>query len=83
VAANGRHSKRCGPKKLTDETYAAQRIALIRLAAAIIMRMDDLEADLIAQQERIETAIAALRQTRQPLPDEVEPVSGRGRVQTR
>ncbi len=48
--------------KLTDATYESQRVYLLRLAAAITYRIDELEAEIDAQQARIEQAIAALRQ---------------------
>ncbi len=50
--------------KLTDDAYAAQRIYLIRLALAIFARIDALEAEIAAQQARVEEAIAALRAAR-------------------
>jgi len=52
--------------KLVDETYASQRIYLIRLYLAIAARMDELQADVFAQQARIEAAVAAFRQARRP-----------------
>ena len=51
--------------KLTDATYAAQRIYLIRLAVAIVKRIDELEAEIAGQQARVEAAVAALRGARQ------------------
>ncbi len=51
--------------KLTDTTYAAQRIHLIRRAVAILKRIDELEAEAAGQQARVEAAVAALRGTRQ------------------
>lgn len=51
--------------KLTDTTYTAQRIQLIRLAVAILKRIDELEAEAAGQQARVEAAVAALRGTRQ------------------
>ncbi|MBN2304810.1 MAG: hypothetical protein JXQ72_10055 [Anaerolineae bacterium] len=48
--------------KLTDDVYTAQRIDLIRLGAAIVQRLDALEGDVLAQQARIEAAVAAFRQ---------------------
>jgi hypothetical protein len=48
--------------KLPDSTYAAQRIHLIRLAAAITRRIDSLESEIAAQDAEIEAAVAALRQ---------------------
>ncbi|MEP0763354.1 MAG: hypothetical protein HRF48_11530 [Chloroflexota bacterium] len=50
--------------KLTDATYAAQRIYLIRLAVAILKRIDELEAEVASQQARVEAAVTALRETR-------------------
>jgi hypothetical protein len=52
--------------KLTDTAYATQRVNLIRLAAAITLRIDELEAEIAQQQERVEAAVAALRHKRQP-----------------
>lgn len=51
--------------KLTDDVYTAQRINLITLGIAIMRRMDELEAEVAAQQARIEEAVAALRQAGQ------------------
>ena len=48
--------------KLLDSTYAAQRIHLIRLAAAITRRIDSLESEIAAQDAEIEAAVAALRE---------------------
>jgi len=50
--------------KLTEATYAAQRIYLIRLAVAILKRIDELEAEVVSQQARVEAAVAALRGAR-------------------
>jgi len=50
--------------KLTDEVYTDQRVYLIRLFVAIIERMDAIERDIARQAERIEAAVAALRQAR-------------------
>ncbi|GIV80812.1 MAG: hypothetical protein KatS3mg051_0166 [Anaerolineae bacterium] len=50
--------------KLTDDAYVAQRIYLIRLALAILKRIDALEAEIATQQARVEEAIAALRAAR-------------------
>jgi hypothetical protein len=50
--------------KLTVSAYTTQRIYLIQLAAAITQRIDELEAEIAQQQERIEDAVAALRQKR-------------------
>jgi hypothetical protein len=47
--------------KLDDEAYEAQRVYLVRLGVAIMQRRDDLEAELAAQDEQIEAAVAALR----------------------
>jgi hypothetical protein len=47
--------------KLTVSTYTTQRIHLIQLAAAITQRIDELEAEIAQQQERIEEAVATLR----------------------
>ena len=51
--------------KLTDSTYAAQRIQLIRLAVVILRRIDELEAEIAGQQARVEAAVAALRGARE------------------
>ncbi|MEB2286856.1 MAG: hypothetical protein OZ934_01975 [Anaerolineae bacterium] len=51
--------------KLTDTAYAAQRIHLIRLTVAILMRIDELEAEASSQQARVEAAVAATRKARQ------------------
>lgn len=51
--------------KLTDPAYAAQRIALIRLYAAIVLRMDEIEAELDQQEQLIEQAVAAMRRADQ------------------
>jgi hypothetical protein len=51
--------------KLTDTTYAAQRVQLIRLAVAILKRIDELEAEAAGQQARVEAAVAALRGARE------------------
>jgi hypothetical protein len=52
--------------KLTDAAYTTQRVYLIGLAAAITQRIDALEAEIARQQERVETAVAALRHKREP-----------------
>ena len=52
--------------KLTDAAYTTQRVYLIGLAAAITRRADELEAEIARQQERVETAVAALRHKREP-----------------
>jgi hypothetical protein len=51
--------------KLVDDTYATQRVYLIRLYVAIVKRLDELEGEVNAQQARIEAAVAAFRQARQ------------------
>jgi hypothetical protein len=52
--------------KLVDETYAAQRIYLIRVYIAMVARMDELQSAVYAQQARIDAAVAAFRQVRHP-----------------
>jgi hypothetical protein len=52
--------------KLTDAAYTAQRVNLIRLAAAITLRIDELEGEITQQQERVEAAVAALRRKHEP-----------------
>ncbi|RPJ02317.1 MAG: hypothetical protein EHM39_02135 [Chloroflexi bacterium] len=52
--------------KLIDETYAAQRVYLIRVYAAMVARMDELQDEVNAQQARIDAAVAAFRQARHP-----------------
>ncbi len=49
--------------KLADDAYAEQRVLLIRQAAAVIAKIEALESEIVAQQERIEAALAAFRQT--------------------
>lgn len=49
--------------KLTDSIYTEQRVYLIGQAAAILQRIDALEAEIQAQQDRIEAALAAYRGT--------------------
>jgi hypothetical protein len=51
--------------KLVDDTYASQRIYLIRLYVAISKRIDELEAEVNAQQMRVEAALAAFRKAQQ------------------
>jgi hypothetical protein len=51
--------------KLVDETYAWQRIYLIRVYVAISKKIDELQLEINAQQVRIEAAVAAFRQARQ------------------
>jgi hypothetical protein len=48
--------------KLADDAYAEQRVLLIRQAVAVIARIEELESEIVAQQERIEAALAAFRQ---------------------
>jgi hypothetical protein len=47
--------------KLTDTAYQTQRMALLRLAAAITVRIDALEAEIAEQEARLEEAVAAFR----------------------
>jgi hypothetical protein len=49
--------------KLPDEIYAAQRVQLVRLAVAIMQRIDELEAEVYAQQARVNEAVSALRRS--------------------
>jgi hypothetical protein len=51
--------------KLVDDTYASQRIYLIRLYVAISKRIDELQAEVNAQQMRVEAALAAFRKAHQ------------------
>lgn len=51
--------------KLPDSIYAEQRIGLIRLYGALVGRIDELEAEMNAQRDRLEAALAAYRH-RQP-----------------
>lgn len=48
--------------KLADDVYTDQRDYLVRLEGAIARRLDELDADVTAQDARIEAAVAALRQ---------------------
>ncbi len=50
--------------KLSDEAYTEQRVLLMRQAAAVVAKIDELEGAIAAQQERIEAALAAFRQAR-------------------
>ncbi len=47
--------------KLTDDIYTEQRIYLIRQTIAVMRRIDMLEAEIQAQQDRIAAALAAYR----------------------
>jgi hypothetical protein len=51
--------------KLVDDTYASQRVYLIRLYVAISKRSDELQAEVNAQQMRVEAALAAFRKAQQ------------------
>ena len=51
--------------KLVDETYASQRVYLIRLYVAIVKRIDELQVEVNAQQVRVEAALAAFRKVHQ------------------
>ena len=51
--------------KLVDETYASQRVYLIRLYVAIAKRIDELQAEVNVQQMRVEAALAAFRKAQQ------------------
>ena len=48
--------------KLPTSIYASQRVYLIKLYVAIVIRMDELEVVMDDQQVRVEDAIAAYRQ---------------------
>lgn len=50
--------------KLPDSVYAVQRINLIRQAAALTLRLDELEADMRSRDVRLEESIASLRHAR-------------------
>lgn len=47
--------------KLTDAIYTEQRVTLVAQAIALLQRIDALEAEILAQQERVEAALAAYR----------------------
>jgi hypothetical protein len=47
--------------KLTDAIYTEQRVYLIRQALAVLRRIESLEAEISAQQDRIAAALAAYR----------------------
>jgi hypothetical protein len=47
--------------KLTDDLYAEQRVTLIRRVIAIMKRTDAIEAQIRAQEDRVEAALAAFR----------------------
>ena len=51
--------------KLVDDTYASQRVYLIRLYVAISKRIDELQAEVNTQQVRVEAALAAFRKAQQ------------------
>jgi hypothetical protein len=51
--------------KLVDDTYASQRVYLIRLYVAISKRIDELQTEVNAQQVRVEAALAAFRKAQQ------------------
>jgi hypothetical protein len=48
--------------KLTNDVYEMQRLNLIRLGAAIVRRIDVMEAEVRAQQARVDAAVDAFRQ---------------------
>lgn len=48
--------------KLTDDVYIMQREALIRRALAVMQRSDEIEDAILAQQDRVEAALAAFRE---------------------
>ena len=50
--------------KLSDDAYAEQRVLLMRQAAAVVAKIDELEDAIAAQQARVEAALAAFRQSR-------------------
>lgn len=47
--------------KMTDAIYAEQRVHLIRQTIAVMRRIDALEAEITAQQDRVAAALAAFR----------------------
>ncbi len=47
--------------KLPDAIYAEQRVYLVRQAVAVLRRLDALEAEIEAQQDRVAAALAAFR----------------------
>ena len=47
--------------KIPDTTYTDQRIYLIRLAVAIMQRMDSIEDEIAQQDAQVEALIATLR----------------------
>ncbi|GEM_PF-5212664 len=49
--------------KLADDAYAEQRILLVRQSVAVMAKIEELENEIAAQQERIEAALAAFRQS--------------------
>jgi hypothetical protein len=49
--------------KLVDETYVSQRVYLVRVYVAIVKKIDELQAEVYAQQARIEAAVAAFRRS--------------------
>ena len=49
--------------KLTDAAYETQRVYMIRTAVAILGRVDELEAEVAAQQNRVDEMVAALRRS--------------------
>jgi len=51
--------------KLVDETYASQRVYLIRLYVAIATRIDEMQTEVNVQQMRVEAALAAFRKAQQ------------------
>jgi hypothetical protein len=51
--------------KLVDETYVSQRVYLIRVYVAITRKIDELQAEVYAQQARIEAAVTAFRRSQQ------------------
>jgi len=48
--------------KLGDRAYEEQRVYLMRLAAAIVQRIDALESEIAEQEAKVEAAVQALRQ---------------------
>ncbi len=50
--------------KLADDAYAEQRVLLVRQSVAVMAKIEELENEIAAQQERIEAALAAFRQAR-------------------
>lgn len=48
-------------RKLPDAIYTEQRLYLIRLYVALVQRLDELDAEIDAQQDRLEAALDTYR----------------------